>query len=336
MSRVSDAFRRAAEDRTQGIVEPTKRLVTPVAENRTVDRAIDGRLGQVTITPKIIEQPQNVQPRIKHNSANHSDKVKVFLSTDFREPKSLETGSTLRAWLQQVFFGRDLGRIDSYPLMALEKNSTAGEQYKILREQLNKTVGEHGRRLLAITSPIKGDGKTTVATNLAAAMALNKDRKVLLIDADLRSPSIHRCFGVGSSPGLADYLSSEEEIELLDYIQETSISGLRILPAGKATNHSAELLGSERMKALLQEIAETFPNDQIIIDTSPVLSTSDPLVLCRQLDGLLMVVRAGKTPRECLSEALKLVGTDKIVGSVLNGAELGRAARYYYYYGQQS
>jgi capsular exopolysaccharide synthesis family protein len=235
-----------------------------------------------------------------------------------------------------LLFGRDLGRVDPYPLVALEKNSPAGEQYKILREQLNKAMGDGGRRLVAITSPIKGDGKTTVAANLAAAMALNKDRQVLLIDADLRSPSIHRCFGVGSSPGLADYLSAEDDIDVLDYIRETSIPGLRLLPAGNAISHSAELLGSERMKALLGEIAEIFPNDQVIIDTSPVLSTSDPLVLCRQLDGLLMVVRAGKTPRECLSEALKLVGTDKIVGSVLNGAELGRSARYYYYYGQQS
>jgi Mrp family chromosome partitioning ATPase len=121
----------------------------------------------------------------------------------------------------------------------------------------------------------------------------------------------------------------------MDYVQETSIPGLRLLPAGKSTSQSSELLASERMKMLIEEIAARFSSDQVIIDTSPVLSTSDPLILSRHLDGLLMVVRAGKTPRDCLAEAIKLVGADKIMGLVLNGAELGRSARYYYYYGQQ-
>jgi capsular exopolysaccharide synthesis family protein len=307
-----------------------------MTENKTGNRAVDGRLEPATITAKILEQPQSAKSNINGKSANHLEEAKPPRSTEFRQPASVQRRVTLRVWLQQLLFGHDLGRVDPYPLIALERNSPAGEQYKILREQLNKAMEERGGRFLAVTSPIKGDGKTTVAANLAAAMALNKDRQVLLIDADLRSPSAHRCFSVGSSPGLTDYLNAEENAELLDYIQETSIPGLRLLPAGKATNHSAELLGSERMKALLREIGETFPNDQVIIDTSPVLSTSDPLILCRQLEGLIMVVRAGKTPRECLSEAIKLVSTDKIMGLVLNGAELGRSARYYYYYGQQS
>jgi capsular exopolysaccharide synthesis family protein len=167
-------------------------------------------------------------------------------------------------------------------------------------------------------------------------MALHRERRVLLVDADLRSPSIHRYFGVDSSPGLAEFLVSPAESELMDYVRDTSIPGLRILTAGKPTSHSAELLASERMKALIDEIGAKFSSDHVIVDTPPVLSTSDPLVLSRQLDGLVIVVRAGKTPRECLSEAIKLLGSNKILGLVLNGADLGRTAKYYYYYGQTS
>ena len=107
--------------------------------------------------------------------------------------------------------------------------------------------------------------------------------------------------------------------------------GLRILPAGNSSTVSAELLGTERMNSLVKEIPEMFPSHQIIVDTSPILSTSDPLILSRLLDGLVMVVRAGKTPRNCLSAAFKSVAANKIMGVVLNGTELGTDSRYYQY-----
>jgi Mrp family chromosome partitioning ATPase len=90
------------------------------------------------------------------------------------------------------------------------------------------------------------------------------------------------------------------------------------------------------MKSLLKEIRLKFPGYQVIIDTSPVLSTSDPLVLAQQVDNIVMVVRAGATPRECLSEAIKSLGSDRVKGIILNGATLGPSSKYYYYYGQQS
>jgi protein-tyrosine kinase len=233
--------------------------------------------------------------------------------------------------IENLLFGWDLARYEAYPLVALGQVGPSGEQYKILREQIKKICGEGGIRSLAVTSPIKGDGKTTVAANLAATMALDYEQNVLLIDADLRSPSLHRYFGVSGTPGLADYLGSNSPAELRSYVQNTNVAGLRILPAGKSSTFSSELLASDRMKTLVREIPAQFPDHQVIFDTSPVLSTSDPLVLGRLVDGLIIVVRAGKTPRGCLAEALTSLGSNKIVGVVLNGAELGMASRYYYY-----
>jgi capsular exopolysaccharide synthesis family protein len=238
--------------------------------------------------------------------------------------------------LQRVIFGRGLDKIKEFPLVFQEKNSFAGEQYKILREQLKKLYSEQDSRLLAIMSPVKGDGKSTVAANLASVIALDHEQQVLLIDADLRSPSIHNFFGIKSTPGLADYLGSDSSSNIWNYFQNTPLDGLRVLPAGRPTQLSSELLGSEKMKSLLKDIRLKFPGCQIIIDTSPVLSTSDPLVLAQQVDNIVMVVRAGATPRECLSEAIKSLGSDRVKGIILNGATLGPSSKYYYYYGQQS
>jgi capsular exopolysaccharide synthesis family protein len=233
--------------------------------------------------------------------------------------------------MENLLFGRDLSKYDAYPLVALSQNGNDGEQFKILREQINKICSEVGHRTILVTSPVKGDGKTTVAVNLAAAMALDYEQQVLLIDADLRSPSVHRYFGINSTPGLSEYLGMNNNADLVSYVQNTSLPGLRILPAGNSSAVSAELLATDTMKSLIREIPEMFPGHQIIVDTSPILSTSDPLILSRLVDGLVMVVRAGKTPRNCLSAAFKSVAANKVMGVVLNGADLGTESRYYQY-----
>lgn len=238
-----------------------------------------------------------------------------------------ETKPWLRERIEEFLFGWDLRSFKAHPLAALEKGSTAAEQYKILREQVRKLCSKPELRSLAVTSPIKGDGKTTVAVNLAAAIALDYEEQVLLIDADLRNPSIHSYFGVKPTPGLADYLTSNST-DIMSYVQDTSLRGLRILPAGKSSNVSSELLATERMKSLVKEIPSKLPGHLIIMDTSAILSTPDPLVLARQVAGIIVVIRAGKTPRDYLLKAVKSLGSDKLMGVILNGAELGRASKY--------
>jgi capsular exopolysaccharide synthesis family protein len=240
----------------------------------------------------------------------------------------------LRSWrekLEELCFGWDLRRYATHPIVALEEESSAAEQYKILREQFKRLRTESGIRTIAITSPVKKDGKTTVAVNLAASIALDYEQKVLLIDGDLRAPSVHRFFKVESSPGLTEYLSSNSAVGVKSLIRDTHFNGLQVIPAGKPSRFSAELLAKDRMTLMLDEIHNKLPGHMVIIDSPPVLATSDPMVLSRYVDGVMMVIRAGKTPKEYLSKALGAFNSGKVLGIVLNGADYGLDSKYYYY-----
>ena len=240
-----------------------------------------------------------------------------------------------RSWretTEEFLFGRDLRSYKSYPIIPLEKGSPAAEQYKILREQVRKLRAKANARVISVTSPIKSDGKSMVAANLAAALALEYGDQVLLLDCDLRNPQVHQYFNISRNPGLTDYLSAANNNgNFVNFIQKTSLGALQVLPAGKATGVSSELLATDKMRNLIDEIRLKFPNHQIIIDSPPILSTPDPLILANHVDGIIMVIRAGKTPRDCLAEAVKTLNSNKIMGVVLNGTELGITSKYYYY-----
>jgi protein-tyrosine kinase len=236
-----------------------------------------------------------------------------------------------REKIEEWLFGWGLGRYNSHPIIALETESPAAEQYKILREQVKRLRAESGIRSFSITSPVKRDGKTTVAVNLAAVLSLDYEERVLLIDGDLRAPSIHRYFNAPQSPGLTDYLGSGSKIHLKSLIQETFLPGLRILPSGKPSHLSSELLAKERMKQVMEDAWAEFPGHHIIVDSPPILSTPDPMVIARYVDGVLLVVRAGKTPRDYLTKALQTLNSNKVMGVVLNGADVGISSKYYYY-----
>ena len=307
MSRVFDALTKAGEQKRNYGADATE-----LRPHRTVEEIShhpSSALGQANLASKdqVIELPRYTAHRVAPDT-------KLW-----------------RERLEEWFFGWDLRRYNNYPIVALEKDSPAAEQYKILREQIKRLRAESGLRTFSVTSPVKRDGKTTVAVNLAAVLALDYEEKVLLIDGDLRAPAVHRYFNVSNSPGLADYLSSNSSRGIKSYVQETFLSSLKILPAGKPSDLASELLAKEKMKHVLEEIWTEFPGYQIIIDCPPVLSTPDPLVLARQVDGVLMVVRAGKTPREFLMKSLQSLNSSKLMGIVLNGAELGMASKYYYY-----
>ena len=313
MSRVFEALTRASEEKHQssGVLNKAARVTV---EGTSV--GVEGNSDESTGSP---QQHPNL-------TGNGRAIEFPYLSRPLpTEPKSW------REKVEEWFFGWDLRRYNNYPIVALEKDSPAAEQYKILREQIKRLRTESGIRTFSVTSPVKRDGKTTIAVNLASVLALDYEEKVLLIDGDLRAPGVHRYFNVNSSPGLADYLSSSSSRGIKSYVQETFLSSLRILPAGKPSDLASELLAKEKMNQVMEEIWTEFPGHQIIIDSPPVLSTPDPMVLARQVDGVLMVVRAGKTPRDFLMKALQSMNSSKVMGIVLNGAELGLASKYYYY-----
>jgi len=254
-------------------------------------------------------------------------------SDDHRVQVSKPRGApqTWRERLEELFFGWDLRRYETHPIVVLQEESAISEQYKILREQLKRLRTEVGIRTIAVTSPVKRDGKTTVAVNLAAAIALEYEEKVILVDADLRAPSIHRYFKSDNNQGLREFLSSNLRGNIRSLVHDTHVNGLRYIPAGKPTRFASELLAKQKMRRLIEEVHLEFPGHMVIIDSPPVLATPDPLVLSRMVDGVIMVIRAGKTPKDYLAKAVNAFSTNKILGVVLNGADLGLGSKYYYY-----
>ncbi len=284
----------------------------------------------VTDTPAEEKKPISEQYYFRANGAVSITNGTIH-ETHELYPETVHGEKSWRAKVEGWLLGWGLSRYDNYPIVALEKESPASQQYKMLREQLKRLRVEMGVRSFSVTSPLKKDGKTTVAVNLAAALSLDYEEGVLLIDGDLRAPSIHRYFNAPQSPGLVDYLGSSAKMNLQSLVRETFLPGLRILPSGKPSHLAAELLAKERMRELIEEAQAEFPGHHIIVDSPPILSTPDPLVIARHIDKVLLVMRAGKTPRDYLTKALQSLNSSKVMGVVLNGADLGISSKYYYY-----
>lgn len=215
------------------------------------------------------------------------------------------------------------------PLVPLaDLRSPTAEAYRVLRTNLLYTTSGARQRTLAITSPLPRDGKTTVAANLAVAFASHR-RRVLVIDGDLRRPSLHRLFGASRTPGLLDYLEGVHPLATL--IRETAVPDLHLLPAGGqragSVTTAADALHEGQLRELLRVTCASY--DIVILDCPPVLLTADAAVLAAHCDGVLLVARAGQTALDAGAQSLQqlhAVGA-RVVGAVLNDAD-GAAERY--------
>jgi receptor protein-tyrosine kinase len=208
--------------------------------------------------------------------------------------------------------------------------SFAADQYRTLRHTVERLRNDAGLHVLAVTSPAPGDGKSVTTLNLAGALAQSPDARVLVIDADLRRPSIATYLGLASSrtPGLASALKCECEIG--DTIRHLERYNLAVLPAGAPQLSPYELLNSPRLDAVIQDARRHY--DFVVIDTPPSVPLPDCRLIERSVDGFLVVVAAHKTPRKQLAETLTLLDPGKVVGVVFNGDDRPLSG-YYGYYG---
>jgi len=219
-----------------------------------------------------------------------------------------------------------------------DPDSVASEQFRKLRTQLLRLRLPQPPRTILVTSARAGEGKTLVSANLAAGIAHEFNAHALLVDSDLRSPSLGSWFGISNGFGLSDYLVGKKEIPELLF--KTEIERLRILLGGTLRENPTELIGSARMESLIQELKSRYSDRYIIFDSTPLLATSEPEVLSKLVDGILIVVRAGETPRETVKQAIASLEKEKILGMVLNDLQFkssGLTNRYFgskdYYYG---
>lgn len=208
------------------------------------------------------------------------------------------------------------------------------ESVRIIRTSLLLSHTNHLPPRVLITSPGESEGKTTLSVNLAMALAQMEDTKVMLIDGDLRRPTHHKIFGIqkkGTAPkGLVDYLSGGEDKK--DIVYPTEFSNLKLIPRGSAPSHPSELLYSKNLMKLFSWCQEE--GYLVIVDGAPVLPVTDSVVLASRVDGIMMVVSAGQTTRECANLALQrlVAAGGKVLGIVMQKAPVSEIPYYYSYY----
>ena len=203
--------------------------------------------------------------------------------------------------------------LDPILVAALEPLSPAAEQYRALRARISQSEEHHPLRVIQVTSPGKADGKSVTALNLALTMAQEFQRRVLILDADLRSPNVHTLLGLPPGPGLADVLTGTAALE--EALVEIPEHHLTVLRAGRTHERPTEMLGSGPMRRLVDSLRTQF--DRIVVDSAPT-TVADAGAIAPLSDGLLLVVRASATTTPAISRAIATLASSKLLGLVFN------------------
>ncbi|MBW1958986.1 MAG: polysaccharide biosynthesis tyrosine autokinase, partial [Deltaproteobacteria bacterium] len=220
----------------------------------------------------------------------------------------------------------DVNKVDKNLVALLNPQSFENEQFKMLRTNLLFPPSGKSPRTIMITSAVPDEGKSFVAANLAISIAQSIQEYVLLIDCDIRRPCIHTQFGFDNVPGLSEHLANGPSLS--SFLLKTEVNKLSILPGGNPPHNPSELLSSQRMSKLLKEVKERYRDRYIVIDSPPPKLTAETSAISRQVDGILLVVEYGKTPRQMVSDLMEIMGKEKILGIILNKLDM-RFSSYY-------
>jgi len=230
-------------------------------------------------------------------------------------------------------FGPGRGAVGELPTDAnkrrialLQPDSYVAEQYRSLRGRLDSLASQRPLKTIAVTSANAGEGKSTCAVNLATVTAMSVGRSVLLVDCDLRRPRVHWTLGLQPRVGLAEVLLNQATVE--EAITKLDGVNLDVLPVRLIPGNPSELLASPEMRRVIEEVARRY--DRVVLDTPACLGLPDAKSVSELCDGLVMVVRAGVTPKEDVQAALDILDRRRVVGMVLNGSEATREQYGYY------
>lgn len=209
--------------------------------------------------------------------------------------------------------------------------STVAEQYRQLRTNIHFSLGDTRIKTIVVTSPEPSDGKSTTAANLAIVLA-QQEKPVLLVDADLRKPSLHYAFNSNNSHGLTSLLTKKSNLD--QAIAKTHVPNLYVLTCGPIPPNPSELLDSETMETMIEELKGLY--EYVIFDTSPILAVTDPQIVANKCDGVVMVVTTGKTSKDAAEKAKALLekARSQLLGVVVNEVEFKKKGykEYHYYY----
>ena len=210
------------------------------------------------------------------------------------------------------------------------------DEYRQIKRPLlrNAAMGEESigeaANIIMVCSAESGDGKSFTSINLSFSLAVERDIEVLLVDADILKPQISGLFGLQDRPGLTDLLE-DDSIKPDDVISPTDIGGLAVLPAGAPHRHGTELLSSRRMRRLASDYLASSKNRIVVIDSSPLLQTTEAMAMTSWAGQIVLVVRAGHTERSKVLQTIELLDQDKAINLVLNQADSSRFTAYYGY-----
>jgi capsular exopolysaccharide synthesis family protein len=217
-------------------------------------------------------------------------------------------------------------------ILIVRPETFAAEEFRKLKTQIFLRLANPPHFIL-VASTVPQEGKTMVSVNLALAISQEIHKKVILIDGDLRKPSIH-LEEYPNPKGLSDYLLNQTPLS--EILLNSEAESLQIIPAGHPTKKSAELIGSRKMLELFKSLRELRDDTYVIIDSSPIISTSEATLLSKLVDGIILVVMGGRTPRESVRRALKSIDRQKIIGIVFNQIDFNPSSyyysKYYHYY----
>lgn len=211
-----------------------------------------------------------------------------------------------------------------------EPKSIAAESYRTLRTNIQYSSFDKEYRAIVVTSSDPGEGKSTTSGNLALCLAQG-DKKVILVDCDLRKPSIHKKFKISNIVGLSDVIVGKEALENAVHRYNKNMT---VLTLGKIPTNPSEMLSSKTMLKLIEHLKKEY--DYVILDTPPVQAVTDSQILSTKVDGTILVVRADRTKKDGVHNSINLLKkvNANIIGTVLNGVDNSRN-KYYYYYGEK-
>ncbi len=208
-------------------------------------------------------------------------------------------------------------------LIAAVPSHEMKDAYRMLRTRVLQTLRENNWTSLAVTGPASGCGKTLTAINLAISLAMEVTHTVLLVDLDLRKPSVHEYFGYQPELGLSDYLKGDAPLHQILF--NPSIERLVVLPGREVIQNSSEMLRAPKMVALVNELKHRYPDRLIVFDLPPILAADDALAFVPYTDAMLLVAEAGGTSRDDLQKSLDVLKGAPVIGTVLNKSHAARA-----------
>jgi len=251
----------------------------------------------------------------------------TFLETSTPAAPAIEQPSVGMAWYE-IKSLLPAVREESRVVTLTESNSLGAEKFRLLRARL-RNLRERGQlQKLVITSAVPNEGKTLVAMNLAFCLAKHTDEKILLLEGDLRKPMLGEHLGIKALPGIGEWALADQAVS--KFIYRFDDLQLWILPAGSAPADSVNILQSSRFLELYNQLSTCF--DWIIIDAPPLLPMADVSFWSRQADGLLLVVREGKTAKSILQKGLETLDHPKVIGVVLNDSHQVDSSYYHHYF----